>query len=139
MALCLLAWARLLVPLAARQLAEISAIWPRPTSFVFWQSRHLSEQSSQGTQVTAAAVADPAVVGLLVSRQHLERCVLSAGLLDSSGAWQSGAVGVQEHHHQPLRGRFRLHPEWISLLTWRILLPLDGVDRPRIQRDRQIK
>ena len=103
------------------------------------QPQYLNEQDGQSTQVTPAKVADAAVVRLLVPGQHAEGGVFPAGLLDLARAWQPNAVGVQEQHHQPLRGRLRLHSRLVGLLAPRILLPVDGMDGLKIQLSSQIE
>jgi len=92
---------------------------------------HLDKQSGQGSQVTAAEIADPAVVRLLVAGQHPEGGVLPAGLLDLAGAGQPNAVGVQEqpHHHSRL----------VGLLPPRILLAVVGVDLTQFQLSGQVQ
>jgi hypothetical protein len=74
---------------------------------------------------------NPAVVRLLVAGQHADGGVLQTGLLDLPGAGRPDAVGVQEQHHH--------HPGLVDHLIPRILLPVDGVDRLKIQLSGQIE
>ena len=92
---------------------------------------HLDEQASQGAQMAAAEVTDPAVVRLLVARQHPEGGVLPAGFLDLARAGQSDAVGVKEQHHH--------HPRLVRLLAAGILLAVVSVDLTEIQLSGQIQ
>lgn len=103
------------------------------------QPQYLNEQSGQLIKMSATEISDPSVVWLLVPGQHPESGDLPASLLDLPGAGQSNAVGVQEHHHQPLRGRLRLHPGLVRLLTPWALLPVDGMDGFQIQLSDQIQ
>jgi hypothetical protein len=49
------------------------------------------------------------MVRLLVAGQQREDQVLVTGLLDLPGGGDAHAVGVEQQHRQPLRGRLRLH------------------------------
>ena len=78
------------------------------------QPQNLNKEPSQSTKVAAAEIADPAVVGLLVTGEHAEGCVFPAGFLDLARAGHPDAVGVQEQHNHHSRV-IRLLPAWILL------------------------
>lgn len=85
------------------------------------QPQHLNEHPSQCGQVTPTQIADPAVVRLPVAGQHPEGQVLVEGSLDLAGRDDAHAVGVEQQHRQPLRGRLRLHARVEPLLSAGIL------------------
>jgi len=89
------------------------------------ESQYLNKEAGQSREMVPAEIADPAVVGQLVSGQHAEVSDFPAGFLDFAGAGQPYAVGVREQQHQ--------HPRLIRILTPGIFLLVDGVDRLQIK------
>lgn len=73
------------------------------------EPQHRYEKASQRLRVLRAEVADPAVVGLLVAREHPEGGVFQAGFLKPAVAGPPDAMILQEqqHHHSLLIMPFR--------------------------------
>ena len=80
-----------------------------------------------------AEITDPAVVGLLVAGEHPERGIVPAGPLDPPGGEDADAVGIEQQHRQPLRGRLRLHPRLVGLNLTQTPRLVDRINRREIQ------
>jgi len=80
-----------------------------------------------------AEITDPAVVGLLVAGEHPERGIVPADPLDPPGGGDADAVGIEQQHRQPLRGRLRLHPRLVGLNLTRTPRLVDRINRREIQ------
>jgi hypothetical protein len=63
-----------------------------------------AQQARQCNKVSTVEITDSALVRLLITGQHAEGGILPTGLLDSPGGGDADAVGVDQQHHQPLRG-----------------------------------
>jgi hypothetical protein len=85
------------------------------------QPQDLDKQTLEGIEIPQAEVTDATVIRLLVTGQYPERQILVAGAFDLAGGDDAHAVGVEQQHRQPLRGRLRLHPRVKTLLTAGIL------------------
>ncbi len=98
------------------------------------QPQDLHKQTLEGIEVAAPELTDTAVIGLLVAGHHPEGQILVAGTFDLAGGDDAHAVGAEQEHRQPLRGRLRLHPGVKPLLPTRIL----GLGRNQDGREIQL-
>jgi len=103
------------------------------------QPQDLNKQTLEGIEIAPTEVTDPAVIRLLVTGQYPEGQILVTGPLDLAVGDDAHAVGVEQEHRQPLRGRLRLHPGVKPLLAAGILGLSGNQDLGEIQLDHQIE